>query len=102
VTEQNAASPRPWRRSRQSYETRASELLEQERQQTRAHHRLLAETVLGILMCCVVGLFLVSWAVHTTDARLGGVSFWSGLLIGDVGMVVLLLRHQQKSDEAGF
>ena len=41
----------------------------------------------------------MGWALHTTDPVLGEISFWVGLLAGDVGMVVLLLRHFRLSDE---
>ena len=73
-----------------------------ERALVRAERRLLAETLMGCIACGVAGLFLIGWAVHTTDAGWGGIAFWSGLLIGDVGMVGLLLRHVHRSEVAGF
>jgi hypothetical protein len=102
MTDPVEGSPHAWRRNQQSDETRARELLAEECQLARAERRLLAETLLGCVTCCGVGLFLVGWAIHTTDATLGGIAFWSGLLIGDVGMVSLLVRHYHRSDAAGI
>ena len=53
-------------------------------------------------MCCAVGLFLIGWALHTTDGTLGAIAFWSGLLLGDLGMFGLLLRHYHKSETVGL
>ena len=80
-------------------EERTRELDALEREGTRARRRLLWETLFGCVVCCGVGLFLVSWAVHTTDAGLGGISFWFGLLIGDVGMIALLMRFFHRTED---
>ena len=80
-------------------EERARELDALEREGTRARRRLLWETLLGCVVCCAVGLFLVSWAVHTTDARMGGISFWVGLLTGDIGMIGLLVRYFHRTED---
>ena len=90
-----------WRSKQPTTEERASELAALERETVRAERRLLAETLLGCVVCCAAGLFLVSWALHTTDAGWGGIAFWSGLLIGDAGMFWLLLRHAHRLEEAG-
>ncbi len=86
-------------RDRQRNEARARELLEQERQFIRAQRRLVAETGLGVIASCAIGLYLVGWAVHTTDARLGEVAFWCGLVVGDIGMVTFLLRHFRRIED---
>ena len=80
---------------------RTRELDEMERASTRAHRRLLCETLLGCVACCAVGLFFVGWAVHTTNAALGGVSFWTGLLTGDVGTMTILVRSFRCTAEDG-
>ena len=89
----------PSHRAQATNEARARELEESEREMARASRRLLCETLLGCVVCCALGLFLVSWAVHTTDATLGAISFWSGLLLGDVGMITLLMRHFHRMEE---
>ena len=91
-----------WHSKQQTPDERAAELAALDRDVVRAERRLLAETLVGCLACCGVGLFLVSWAVHTSDAGWGGIAFWSGLLIGDAGMFGLLLRHALRSDAEGF
>ena len=86
----------------QTKEERASELAVLEREIVRAERRLLAETLIGCVACCAMGLFLMGWAVHTTDAGWGGIAFWSGFLIGDVGMFGMLLRHAHRSEVVGL
>lgn len=86
-------------RGRGTNADRARELEELEREVTRARRRLLCETLLGCVVCSALGLYLVGWAVHTTDPVLGGISFWTGLLTGDVGMIALLLRHFRRMEE---
>ena len=86
-------------RARATDEERARELALLERDITRARRRLLCETLIGCVVCSAVGLFLVGWAVHTTDRMWGGISFWFGLLIGDLGMITLLIRHFQLSED---
>ena len=86
-------------RARSTNEARARELEENEREIVRANRRLLCETLIGCVVCSALGLFLVGWAVHTTDAVLGEISFWSGLLLGDAGMIALLVRYFRRMDE---
>src|SRR3954469_17674423 len=80
---------------------RARELEELEREVTRSRRRLLGETLTGCVGCSALGLYLVGWAVHTTDPVLGEISFWSGLLLGDVGMISLLMRYFRRIEEDG-
>jgi hypothetical protein len=94
--------PRAWKQPSQTGDERARELAADERDMTRALRRLFLQTVLGCVLCCALGLFLVAWALHTTDPGWGAIAFWSGLLIGDVGMLVLLLRHYRRITERGF
>ena len=86
-----------WRPNEQTNEERAAELEAAEREFVRGERRLLAETLLGCLAFCSTGLLLVGWAVHTTDPTWAGIAFWTGLLIGDLGMMGLLLRHAHRS-----
>ena len=87
----------PWRPKEQTNEERAAELEAAEREFVRSERRLLAEMLLGCLAFSLTGLALVGWAVHTNDLRWAGVAFWTGLLIGDLGMIGLLLRHAHRS-----
>jgi hypothetical protein len=88
-------------RARGAHDARTRDLDAMEREGTRARRRLLWETLLGCVFCCALGLFLVSWAVHTTNASLGGISFWTGLLVGDIGMITLLMRYFQRIGDVG-
>ncbi|MES2176320.1 MAG: hypothetical protein V4550_00535 [Gemmatimonadota bacterium] len=86
---------------RQSPAERAAELLANERETERMARRLLIQTLLGCAICSALGILLVSWAVHTTDAGWAEIAFWGGLLVGDGGMMFLLLRHYRRQEQLG-
>jgi hypothetical protein len=84
--------------SRQRYlEERGKELEQLERETRRAERRLLVQTLFGCACCSAVGLSMVTWSFHTTRWGVAAVAFWSGLLIGDAGMLTLLLRHYART-----
>lgn len=93
--------PAAQHRGRGTNAERTRALDENEREMSRARRRLLWETLLGCVASCALGLFLVAWALHTTDPIIGGISFWTGLLAGDVGMITVLLRFFRRTDEDG-
>ena len=49
----------------------------------------------------MIGLGLLSWAVHTTDEAWGGIAFWAGLLVGNVGVVSALLWLGARAEKRG-
>lgn len=90
-------TPFLWKRAATAPAERAAELEAQERQDARLARRLLWQTLGGCVLCCGIGLFLIGWAVHTTDAGWGAIAFWTGLLIGDAGSLTLLVRYFAQS-----
>ena len=70
---------------------RAEELLAQCRADARAWRWSVLIAFLGGVTGWATGLALVSWAVHTTDPWWGAIAFWSGLVIGNSGVVAALV-----------
>ena len=58
-------------------------------------------TGLQCLGWCALGLFLLGSSFHTSDERLGRVFFWSGILVGNAGIVFSLARAYQRGEERG-
>jgi hypothetical protein len=82
-------------------EERAEAHLEAERLANRDARRSL---FIGAAMCFVwlaVGLYLLGWAMHVTDAKLGMVFFWSGLVIGNSGIVLSIIWTVRRAESRG-
>ena len=85
------------------------ELLEQMAEARRREHVLaerdrrrdLLRTALACLAWCALGLFLLGWSFHTTDAALGRVAFLSGLLVGNGGIVHALAAAYRRGERRG-
>lgn len=71
-------------------EERGAQLLAMEAEATREERWDIARTLVACVVYCVAGLALMSWAVHTTDLRVAGAAFWSGLLVGNGGILLTL------------
>ena len=99
MTEELASSAVHARRL--SNEERALELARDEEFVRRRGRWLLLQT-LGCVLCCAAGVYLVGWALHARDPGWGAIFSWAGLLLGDVGMCVLLLRHHARTVGDGF
>ena len=76
---------------RELYEEMGRRNAAAEREAQRHDRMSLAAAGLACLGWCAAGLFLIGWSLHTTDADLGRVAFWSGLLVGNGGIVYTLL-----------
>lgn len=93
------ARPRATRHRVATPQERAAQLLSDERAHVRSMRWVMAQTLGGCIICCVLGIALVAWAVHTTDPGWGNIAFWSGLLLGDGGMMFLLLRYAKRATD---
>lgn len=63
--------------------------------------RDLAWTAVRCLGWCFTGLLLMAWAFHTTDMTLGRIAFSSGIMIGNGGIIVSLLRAYLRGERRG-
>ena len=85
-----------------SNEERAAALLESQRDMDRARLRDMLLASAFCIASLLAGLFLLGAAVHTTDMGWGTIAFWSGLLVGNGGVLGasywLFVRAQQRGD----
>ena len=63
--------------------------------------RVLLRTVLICWAWVVLGVSLMGWAVHTRNASLGYISFWSGLAVGNGGVLFTLIAAWRASARRG-
>ena len=69
------------------------------REQTRALYIRYGLEYVGWLL---IGLYLMFWALHTTDSEYAGFCFYGGIGIGDAGMLWTLVRARRAADERGL
>src|SRR5260221_11271176 len=79
----------------------AEERLAAEREATHAQRWELFRACGECVGWCFIGLFMMGFAVHTTDAQLGGVLLVGGMLIGYVGMFTSLLFSYRRAHDRG-
>ena len=60
-------------------------------QADRDRRRLWLRTLILCVMWSLLGLSLIAWSLHTTDAFYGELAFWAGLGIGDGGTLLTLV-----------
>lgn len=58
-------------------------------------------TALACWGWCLVGLGLVGLSFHVTDMTIAEVAFWSGLGIGNAGMIFTLLGAYRRGEARG-
>ncbi|HWL39247.1 MAG TPA: hypothetical protein VNO75_03335 [Gemmatimonadaceae bacterium] len=54
------------------------------------------------LLWFVSGLLLMGWSFHTTDTRYAELAFWGGMLVGDGGMLLVLVRRHRRAVHKGW
>jgi hypothetical protein len=82
-------------------EERAQAHLEAEDQANRDARRTL---FIGAGVCLVwlaIGLYLLAWAMHVTDEKIGRLLFWSGLILGNTGIVATIAWTIKKAEARG-
>lgn len=72
-------------------DSRAAELQADDREDRRWNWAQTLRTAALLVASVFLGMFLMAWSVHTTDARYAGAAFWSGLIIGNGGVLVSML-----------
>lgn len=80
---------------------RAAQLLADERAGARERRRDYLVALIGALGSVALGLMFLGQAVHTTDARIGGVFFWAGLLIGNGGWFASMAWALRRAAQRG-
>ena len=84
-------------------------LLEQMAEARRREHLLaerdrrrdLLRTALACLGWSALGILLIGWSFHTTDAARGRIAFYGGLLVGNGGVVFSLAAAYRRGERRG-
>ncbi len=87
-------APRPARsaESQAALDAMGQRRYEQEVDAQRARLRI---TIRGALECvawCAVGLAAIAWALHSTDVPRAKIVFAAGVVVGDAGVLITMLR----------
>lgn len=61
----------------------------------------LVRTALACFGWAALGIFLILWATHTTDATNGRIAFYAGIAIGNGGIVFTLVAAYRRGEERG-
>ena len=83
------------------YEAMGRERDAAELEASRVRRRDLVRTGVLCVAWMLVGLYLLGWSVHTTDDRYGWLAFYSGLIVGNAGIVFTLLAAYRRGEQRG-
>jgi hypothetical protein len=64
--------------------------------------RAIVQTALACVGWAAAGLFCLMWSAHTTDVKAGWIAVWTGLLIGNGGVLFTLLRAFLRGERRGW
>jgi hypothetical protein len=71
------------------------------READRAYRRELVRVCAECLLSCALGLILMAFAFHTTDAQMGQIYLFGGMLVDVVGVMVSVLAAYRRGQERG-
>lgn len=80
---------------------RATQLAVAHREFVRRQWRRWLARGAGVLSALGAGLMLMAWGFHTTDQGRGAIAFYGGLLVGNGGILLVLLVSYLNAVEAG-
>jgi hypothetical protein len=86
---------------KQELERIGRERLATEREASRETLRAALKCLAGCVVSCVIGMVILGLAFHVNDEQLGWIYFWSGLIIGDSGMIYFLATFYRRGEERG-
>ena len=67
----------------------------------RGRRRELVRTGLLCIMWMMIGLYLLGWSMHTTDEHYGRIAFYSGVIVGNAGILYTLLDCYRRLEKRG-
>ena len=85
-----------------SREERAQAALQAERLARRDELWLILRTLLLCVAWSAIGIYCIGWALHTSSKAYGRIAFWSGILIGNAGILGTLIHTWRTSEDRGL
>lgn len=67
----------------------------------RARRRELVRAGALCVAWMLLGLYLLAWSMHTTDYAYGRIAFYSGVIVGNVGIIFTLLNTHRRLEKRG-
>lgn len=67
----------------------------------RGRRRELVRTGLLCVMWMMIGLYLLGWSMHTSDEHYGRIAFYSGVIVGNAGILYALLDCYRRLEKRG-
>lgn len=67
----------------------------------RARRRELVRAGALCVAWMLLGLYLLGWAMHTTDYTYGRIAFYSGVIVGNCGIIFTLLNTHRRLEKHG-
>ena len=67
----------------------------------RARQRELVRTGLLCITWMMIGLYLLGWSMHTSDEHYGRIAFYSGVIVGNAGILYTLLNCYRRLEKRG-
>jgi hypothetical protein len=49
----------------------------------------------------LLGLYLLGWSMHTADYTYGRIAFYSGVIVGNCGIIFTLLNTHRRLEKRG-
>lgn len=75
--------------------------LEESRLADRDRRWDLARTCLQCFAWAGIGIFGILWSAHTTSLSWGRISFFSGVLVGNAGIIFTILSYWRRGEQRG-
>ncbi len=72
-----------------------------ELQTTRAVRWTLVRCGLTCVGWMLAGLYLIGWALHTTDEGYGRIAYYGGVIVGNAGILYTLLATYRRLERRG-
>lgn len=91
-----------WVRPLPTSEARAREIEELERADRAMRHYAYARFGIEYFFWFVVGVSMLFLSFRLSDAETGNLWFWGGMIVGDAGMLTVVVRVQRFFDQNGL
>jgi hypothetical protein len=91
-----------WVRPLPTSEQRAQEIEELERADRAMRRYAYARFGFEYLVWFVIGVAMMFWSFRLSDGQTANLWFWGGMIVGDTGMLTVLVRVQRYFDENGL
>jgi hypothetical protein len=67
----------------------------------RGRRRELVRAGLLCIAWMIIGLYLLGWSMHTSDEHYGRIAFYSGVIVGNSGILYTLLDTYRRLENRG-